>query len=341
MCFRGPVFRRSRFFLTICALPGLLPGQTPSRPAAVPTDEPPALTVQLDWHLNAQFAGLLVAEAEGLYRAENLAVTLRPLGQLPYDRLVDTVAASDNLIGSSEGGLFLAGRARGLSVVAIGTMFQASPLGLISLETSGIRTPADLAGRRVAIHDDGHEALDTVLRAAGLDRTRVQVGVAAGHGPEALLAGKIDAQQGYLVDELVKLRLAGHAVRALEYRRHGLSAYSQVYFVSERTLARHREALRRFLLASGRGWQKAVADVPAAARLIRRQHSPDLALAYLEASLRAIEPLLTAEQPVLGAMRRATWIAQAEALARIRPESAPALADVSRWADFSLAGGAP
>ncbi len=309
--------------------------------AAQAAPEPRALVVQLDGQLNAQFAGLLVAADRGFYRAEDLAVTLRPLGDVPYERLVDVVAAADGMVGSAEGGLFLAGRARGLPVVAIGTMFQASPLGLISLESSGIRAPADLAGRRIAIHADGHEALDTVLRATGLDRGRVRVELAAGHGPEALLAGKIDAQQGYLVDELVKLRLAGHAVQALEYRRHGLRAYSQVYFVSERTLARHREALRRFLAASGRGWQQAAADAPAAARLIQGKHRPELGLDYLEASLRAIAPLLTAEQPVPGAMRRATWAAQAEALARIRPETAGPLADIARWADFSLAGGTP
>lgn len=324
--------------LTLC----LLPAGAAAQPAPAPVPPAPApLVVQLDWHLNAQFAGLLVAAAEGLYRTEGLDVALRPLGPLPYDRLVDTVAATDGMIGSSEGGLFLAGRARGLPVVAIGTMFQASPLGLISLESAGIRTPADLAGRRVAIHDDGHEALDTVLQAAGLDRKRVAVSVAAGHGPEALLAGKIDAQQGYLVDELVKLRLAGHAVQALEYRHHGLRAYSQVYFVSERTLARHREDLRRFLRASGLGWQKAVAGIPATAALIRTRHSPDLASPYLEASLRLIATLLTAEQPTLGAMQRATWVAQAAAVTRLRPESATALRDVSVWADFSLAGGTP
>ena len=292
--------------------------------------------MQLDWYLNAQFAGLLVAERDGLYRAAELAVELRPLGDVPYEGLTRLVAETEGMIGSSEGGLFLSGRAAGLPIVAIGTMFQASPLGLISLEKTGIASPADLAGRHVSIHDDGHEALDTVLHAAGLDRTRVRVSV-SGYGMAGLLAGDYDAKQGYLVDELVKLRLEGHAVRALEYRAHGHLAYSQVYFVSERTLATRRAELRRFLAASGEGWRRA-AEAPAeTAAFIRAAHAPALATDYLEASLRLIVPLLTAEQTTRGAMRRETWAAQAASLARTRPELAAGLGPMEAWADFTLA----
>jgi ABC-type nitrate/sulfonate/bicarbonate transport system substrate-binding protein len=298
------------------------------------------LVMQLDWRLNSQFAGLLVAERDGLYGEAALAVELRPLGDLPYERFARTVAETDGMIGSIEGGLFLSGRAQGLPIVAIGAMFQASPLGLISREESGIVEPRDLAGRHVSIHDDGHEALDTVLAGAGLDRSRVRVTV-SGYGMDGLLAGDYEAKQGYLVDEYVKLVLQGKRVRALEYRLHGHRAYSQVYFVSERTLATRRDALRRFLAASGEGWRRAAAEPAAVARFIRERHAPDLPGDYLEASLRAIVPLLTAEQATMGAMTRGTWEAQAGALEKSRPGSGAALGEMARWVDFSLAGGTP
>lgn len=291
--------------------------------------------MQLDWHLNAQFAGLLVAERDGLYRAADLAVELRPIGDVPYEELTRLVAETEGMIGSSEGGLFLSGRAAGLPIVAIGTMFQASPLGLISLQKTGITTPADLAGRHISIHDDGHEALDTVMQAAGLDRTALRVSV-SGYGMDGLLAGKYDAKQGYLVDEYVKLKLRGEDVRALEYRLHGHRAYSQVYFVSRRTLDGRREELGRFLAASGKGWALAAAAPAETASFLHERHAADLPLDYLEASLRRIVPLLTAEQKTMGAMLRETWEAQAAALEKARPGVAEKLGPVEAWADFSL-----
>ncbi len=291
------------------------------------------LVIQLDWRLNAQFAGLLVAQRDGLYRAAGLDVEIRPLGSVPYADLARVVAKTDGMIGSIEGGLFLSGRAEGLPIVAIGTMFQASPLGLISLEKTGITTPADLAGRHVAVHGDGHEALDTVFSGAGLDRAKVRVSE-AGYGMTDLLAGKFDAKQGYLVDELVQLQLAGHPARALEYRLHGHHAYSQVYFVSENTLATRREELRKLLAASGEGWRRAAQDPAGTAAFMHSQHAADLKTDYLEASLRLIVPLLTAEQPTFGAMTPVTWSAQSAALRKTRPEML--LPVMSTWADFSL-----
>ncbi|MCC5023167.1 MAG: ABC transporter substrate-binding protein [Candidatus Synoicihabitans palmerolidicus] len=57
----------------------------------------------------------------------------------------------------------MAGRAAGEPIVAIGTMFQASPLCLVSKKLHHVRTPQDWVGRTVAVHGDGHEALATVL----------------------------------------------------------------------------------------------------------------------------------------------------------------------------------
>lgn len=309
-------------------------------PALGAAESAAPLVLQLDWRLNAQFAGPLLAEAKGLYREAGLAVEIRPLGDVPYERFARTVAETEGMIGSIEGGLFLSGRAEGLPIVAIGTMFQASPLGLISLDATGISSPADLAGKHVSIHDDGHEALDTVLFGAGLDRTKLRVTV-SGYGMAGLLAGEYQAKQGYLVDEYVKLVLSGKKVRALEYRLHGHRAYSQVYFVSERTLAGRREELARFLAASGAGWAEAAEAPEETAKFLHAQHASDLPLDYLEASLRRIVPLLTAEQATMGGMLSATWEAQVAALEKTRPGTTTRLGPLENWVDFSMVKPAP
>jgi len=289
--------------------------------------------VQLDLGVkNAQFAGLLWAERAGWYRDAGLSVSIE--AALPGVDVARRVAENSNVVGSIESGLMITARSEGMPVVAIGTMFQASPLCLISFKDQGIRRPEDLVGKRVAIHGDGHEALDTVLGQAGLGRDRLTV-VEADYGNGPLLRREVDAKQGYQIDEFVALETAGHPVVALSLREFGHRAYSQVYFVSENFLKTNRAALVRFLEVSNRGWRAALADVPGAARMIVEQHAPDLALAYQERSLREIAALVTAESPRMATMQPATWEANRASFLRTRPSSS--VGPVDDWVDFTLA----
>ena len=223
--------------------------------------EPPAkLVFQMDLGVkNVQFAGLLVAERDGFYRAAGLDVEIRRMGkgQSDYANIAATVAATEGMVGSIESGLFLAGRASGLPIVALGAMFQETPLGLMSRRAIGIRTPQDLVGTRVAVHGDGHEALDAVLQRAGLNRTQLTV-TEADYGNAPLLAGKYDAKQGYLVDELIQLQVEGHDMVALPFGANGYAAYSQAILSLRRpcgSIGRRWCGLsRRATGAGGRRW---------------------------------------------------------------------------------------
>lgn len=296
-----------------------------------PTPHP--LILQLDWRLNSQFAGPLLAAERGYYLDAGLPLEIRPLGDVPYSDLARVVAETPGMIGSIEAGLFLSGRANGLPLVALGTMFQASPLGLVVLTSSGIRQPADLAGRHVRIHDDGREALAALLTHADLTADQLTIDTGS-YGMADLIAGQCDAKQGYLVDELVGLRLDGHHAHALAYRDFGYIAYSQVMFASTDTLALHRDAIRALLTATARGWQDAATSPAATSQFIHTRHAPDLSPEYLEASLREIIPLLTAENPAILRMSPETWQSQASHWQHLHPEGA--LPPLETWTDFTL-----
>ena len=292
--------------------------------------------MQLDLPVkNVQFAGLLLAERDGFYREAGLDVALTPLSsENAYEGLAAVVAASDHTVGSIESGLFLAGRAQGLPIVALGAMFQQTPLCLMSFRSAGIRTPADLVGKRVVVHGDGQEALDAVLQNVGLSRSQLTV-VEGDYGNDLLVQHRCDAKQGYMVDELVELQSQGHDVVALPFGSNGYAAYSQVYFVSEATLAKHRDALVRFLAASNHGWREAVRDVPATARFVVSRHVPSLSLDYETRSLTAIVPLLTCESPQMALTTPGTWKRNEAEFLRSRPSAK--LPEMSQWVDFSVA----
>lgn len=327
----SPLF--SRPFLPFLALAALLSPALPLSRAAAPD----TLVMQMDLSVkNAQFAGLLLAERDGLYRDAGLQVEIRRLGSeaAAYDNVAAQVAASDHTIGSIESGLFLAGRASGLPIVALGAMFQQTPLGLMSFRSTGIKSPADLVGKKIAVHGDGHEALDAVLQRAGLNRSQLTVTEAA-YGNAELLDHTYDAKQGYLVDELIALQVAGHDVVALPFGAHGYAAYSQVYFVSEATLAKHRAALVKFIAATNLGWRRAASAIPETAEFIVATHEPKLDLEYQKRSLAAILPLLTCESPQMGVSTPETWLRNAGTFLSSRPDAK--LGEMSNWVDFSVA----
>ena len=298
---------------------------------------PEKLVMQMDLPVkNVQFAGLLVAEREGYFLAAGLDVEVRRLGtgESDYAKMASVVAASDHMVGSIESGLFLAGRAAGLKIVALGAMFQETPLGLMSFRATGISKPADLVGKKVAVHGDGHEALDAVLQRAGLNRAQLTV-TEADYGNGPLLARAYDAKQGYLVDELIQLQVEGHDIVALPFGANGYAAYSQVYFVSEATLRKHRAALVKFLAACNRGWRAAIADRPGTAKFVVEKLEPKLGLEYQTRSLAAIAPLLTAESPQMGVTTPETWLRNAGAFLASRPRAK--LGEMANWVDFTVA----
>lgn len=268
-------------------------------------DAPVPIDVQLDWKANAQFAGLLVAKENGWYADAGLDVAIHPNDfKRPY---IDVVTESDHTIGSSESRSLVAARGRGAPVRAVATIFQESPIVLLSKRGRGIYSVRDLEGKTVGIHrPEDVGMLDVIFAHAGVATPKFRW-KKVGFKMEEFLADEVDAVQGYSVSELVQLRRGGLEVNALTLADHGWVDYAQVLFTSERFLQRNPAAIGKFLAVTFRGWRAALADVPGTARMIVEKYAPDLDPAFEEDSLRQIAPLLTKESPRMGTMRPETW----------------------------------
>lgn len=264
------------------------------------------LFFQLDWHPNAQFAGLLLAQQRGWYREAGLEVTILPIGQEP--NAVHRVAAGTNWLGCAESSLLVSAKALGAPIRAIGTMLQAGPLALISLKSNGITNLRDLIGKKVGIRNDGLAAFDVVLKHDGWRRDQFTI-VEKDQTLQQLLDGSCDAIQGYLIDEAIELETKGIPIRAIPYYEHGYHSYSQVYFTSETMLRDHCRELRKFLEVSRRGWQAALLAPEEAAAVVVHIFAPDLDVVYQRRSLVSLARLATIESGFegMGQMSPKTW----------------------------------
>jgi len=101
------------------------------------------------WAPQAQFAGFYVAYEKGFYRDRGLDVKiLRGGPNLPPSELLPTGQVDFGTMFLTTG---IVKRAKGFKLVNIAQIVQRSALMLVAKKSSGIKTPADINGKKVAL----------------------------------------------------------------------------------------------------------------------------------------------------------------------------------------------
>lgn len=285
--------------LIASCLPASLPGA-----ARLPERFP--VVMQLDWIHNAQFAGIYQAIEQGYFADAGFSVEVRPV-----DREMATVAATVEAgaaFGSAESNVLLVAHANGAPVRAVATMFQDSPMGWMSLKSTGITSLADFPDHRIGIHPDGEKVFDLILSEQPFGRGDLTF-IKVGWDPQIVADGEVDLMQAYAIDEFVRLQLmTGGGARILMAKDHGYQAYSQVVFTTETMTRNHPEKIGPFLKALREGWTFALGNIESTVDLIREEWNPELDRDYQIASLEAIGELVSPRgRPPLAPMSRQKW----------------------------------
>lgn len=104
------------------------------------------VVLQLKWLHQFQFAGYYAAKEKGYYAEAGFDVTIEQRDPLitPTEAVLSN-KADFGVMGSS----IILDRMKGLPLVALGAVFQHSPLVLITLESSKLLGPYELKGKKV------------------------------------------------------------------------------------------------------------------------------------------------------------------------------------------------
>jgi len=266
---------------------------------------PQRVTLQLNWFHEAEFVGYYVAEAKGFYAANGLDVRILEGG--PGDP-----ARAHVLDGTADFAISSFAEQRdgivdGDDAVALMSAFQIPPLVIFSLKHSGVREPADLAGRRVGITTEyWREVLEQTLAAAGVKVASVtMVDVAAGD-LRPLYGGEVDAWLGYAQDEPIQAEIAGHPVAKIYPADYGVGGYEGLLLARDVTIAARPDLVRRFVRASERGWRYAL-EHPDEAATILLEWAPEPGLRFQKLAVRAIGPLVDVPQVPVGWIDASRW----------------------------------
>lgn len=142
---------------------------------------------------------------------------------------------------------------------------------------NAIRTPADLEGARIAVTPGTAQSMvEGLARANDIDPSTITF-VPAGE-TAVLTTGEVDGFHGLTANQLIDLERAGHDVVSLQLSDHGMPFAGASYAVSQESLEENRDNLKKFLVASIRGWRAAIADPAYGADLATDVYGVDLGL---------------------------------------------------------------
>lgn len=265
---------------------------------------PERAAVQLKWHHQTQFAGFYVAERRGFYRAEEVAVELRPW-KVGAPSPIEQVASGVATFGITSQTEFLVAREKGLPVVAIAAVYQKSPVGFFALRASGIKHPRDFSGRTIAFAPTHEIHLKAMLRRFRMDLAALRR-VPYSFDLTPFLKGEVAIWAGYVMNQPVDARLAGYDVTVIFPDDYGVHTYDDIVFTSEDLARRKPGLVERWLRATLRGWRYAI-EHPDEATEITLRVDPTLKREKQAAMLLASIPLIHTGQVPVGWMTREGW----------------------------------
>ncbi|MFZ9817688.1 MAG: ABC transporter substrate-binding protein [Ilumatobacteraceae bacterium] len=221
--------------------------------------------LQLQWFIQAQFAGYFAAQDQGFYEAQCLDVEIVEGGVdiVPQQQLAD--GAVDFAL--SWVPKALASREAGANIVNIAQVFQRSGTLQVSFKDKNITSAADFAGKKIGNWGFGNEfEIFAALTTAGLDPATDVTLVQQQFDMLGLLSGDIDAAEAMTYNEYAQVLEAvnpdtGELYTAddfnvVSYEDEGVGMLQDAIWADGNRLSdpAYRETAVKFVAASLQGW---------------------------------------------------------------------------------------
>jgi NitT/TauT family transport system substrate-binding protein len=231
-------------------------------------------TMRLEWVIQGQFAGPLVALEKGYYKDAGVKMELLPAG--PDLKPAITVAQGTDSFGIGHPNQVIAARANSAPLVTVVQFGHKSASVYIARKETGIKSIKDMKGHSVGLWfgGDEHEFL-AMLNAAGINQNDVTI-VNQGFDIIAWLHGDYEVMQATIYNELQQVYAQGikkEDLVFLDASDSGVAMVNTGIFTTEQVIKDRPEAVQAVVNATLRGWQEALANPEDAAKIVVKYNS--------------------------------------------------------------------
>ncbi len=237
-------------------------------PAVVRADTP--IKFQLDWRFEGPSALFLQPAAKGYFKQAGLDVTIDAGNG--SGGTVTRVASGTYDMGFADLAALMEFHANNPDVpnkpVAIMMVYNNTPAAAFMLKKSGLKTPADLVGKKLGapVFDSGRKSWPIFAKANKLGAVS-WISMDPPLRETMLVRGDVDAITGFTFTSLLNLEARGvkaEDVIVLPYAQYGVKLYGNVIIASPKFLKENPDAVKAFLKAFAKGAKDVLANPDAA-----------------------------------------------------------------------------
>ena len=225
---------------------------------------------QLDWRFEGPSALFLTPAAKGYFKDAKLDVTIDAGNG--SGGAVTRVASGAYDIGFADLAALMEFHANNVDApnkpVAVMMVYNDTPASVMVLKKSGIKTPADLSGKKFGapVFDAGRRAFPIFAKANNITNVN-WTAMDPALRETMLVRGDIDAITGFTFTSLLNLEARGvkaEDVVVLPYPNHGVKLYGNAIIVSPKLIKENPAAIKSFLVAFTKGAKEVMANPTAA-----------------------------------------------------------------------------
>lgn len=233
-------------------------------------------TIRLEWTYQGQFAGELVALDRGYYKAAGADVKLMTAGNDIKPAIM--VAQGTDTFGIGSPNQVIMARSFGAPLVMVTQYGQKSGQVYLARKDAGIERLADVKGKNVGSWFGGDEAeFLAMLHAVGLKPSDVHLIPQPGNGTPMLVSKQLDVIEAavYAPADYRQLyaTIGRKNITFITPETYHSAIINTGLFTTEKTIAQRPALVQAVVNATLRGWQEALRDPVAAAKIIVKYDS--------------------------------------------------------------------
>ena len=277
------------------------------------------ITFQLNWVAGGANAGFAAALVEGYYKDAGLDVKI--VEGNGSGTTTQMVASNQSQIAYADAVAISQLIAKGAPMKVLATVYQSNPNAVLSLKKTNIKSPKDLAGKKVGVPSGSSQTtmLPLFFAANGLKETDLtQINMPPTSMVPSLLQGQVDAILGSIDAYQIQLEAQGAQLDIYKFSDHGVPTVSTSIFANNDYIKNNADVVKKFVAASLKGWSFAI-DNPDKAVKDLKTTFPNMNEKLATAELAAITPLFcSGGAKYIGKAEDAQWTRTQELLAEVK-----------------------